>query len=212
MKRTLLILSLIIFSLTTVYSQNAEEQSVKEFSSGEISTFSSNGEGKSKGLKIHFKYPRSWFSVEGDRPHIVRKFVQSDNFAIAIILIQKAEKEFSQAEINEIMTTKGIKSTMPKGATFISCNPNLKIDNLKAGSIEYTIITERVDKKMYQHVLQYSVLYKDYILQLSCAVSDINGYSSTPEDKATVDKRYKTIYPLFWEMFNNIVIDNIWEK
>ena len=210
MKRAFITLTLILTSFVNIYCQTEEEKSVKEFSSGQRNKFSSNGEGKSQGLKIHIKYPKSWTSKEGDRPHVLRKFVQSDNYALAIVVVQKAEKEFSQAEINELMTTEGLQSSLPKGGLYISSNPNLKIDNLKAGSIEYSLITERVDKKLYTHVLQYVVIYKDYILTLQFSVADINGLNAVAQSKATVDKRYKIIYPLFWEMFNNLVIDNVW--
>ena len=194
------------------YSQKSEEESVKEFAAGKRSKFSSNGEGKSKGLKIHVKYPKSWTSLEGDRPHIVRKFVQPDNYALAIIYIQKAEKEFTQAEIDEVMTKEGLLSFVPKDGTLISSNPNLKIDRLKAGCVEYFMTIERVDKKVYMHALSYVVVYKDYILSLQFSVGDVNGFYATNDTKATVDKKYKILYPMFWEMFNNLVIDNLWEK
>ncbi len=194
------------------YSQKSEEESVKEFAAGKRTKFSSNGEGKSKGLKVHMKYPKSWTSIEGDRPHIVRKFVQPDNYALALIFIQKAEKEFTQAEIDEVMTKEGLLSFVPKNGTLISSNPNLKIDLLKAGCVEYTMTTERVDKKVFMHALSYVVVYKDYILSIQFMVGDLNGFYATKDTEATVAKKYKILYPMFWEMFNSLVIDNLYEK
>lgn len=211
MKKIVIILTLIVLPYDSLLSQIEEERSVKEFQSGQIHKFTTNGTGKAQGLKIHFKYPKSWASVEGDRPHILRKFIQSDNYALGVIFVRKAEQDFLKSEISEIFSTDGLKSAMPLGAKYISSNPNLKFDNLRCGSIEYSIVQERIDKKIYMHCLQYLVVFKNYIVTVTFSVSDTNGSDNPIRPKENVDLRYKSIYPLFWGMFNSLVIDNLFE-
>lgn len=207
MKKIFVFLISVFLLYTSIQAQTAEDQSIKEFNSDQVNKYSSNGEDKSKGLKLHFKYPKSWKSIEGDRPHVIRKFAQSDNYVLAIILVNKLEKELSQKDINEIFTIDGLKAIVPENGTYISCNPNLKIEALNAGSVEYTVSATRVDRKFYTHVLNYMFVYKSYIITVQFIVADkIN------EMKVSVDDRYKKICPLFRQMFNSVVIDNIWEK
>jgi len=78
--------SLMIIS-TTILSQTTERNSLNEFSSGKTKKYSTFGLGKSQGLELHFKYPASWKSIEGEHPHVVRKFAQSDDLVLSFIRI-----------------------------------------------------------------------------------------------------------------------------
>jgi hypothetical protein len=203
LKCTMLFVICILF----VNGQTTEEKSLTEFNSGQVKKFSSKGEGKSSGLKIQMKYPNSWQSIEGEHPHVVRKFAQSDDYVLAMILIFKQDKAFSQSEINEMFTDDGIKSMLPESATFITSNVNLKIEGLKAGSIEFTNNSRRMDRQFYSHSLYFTFVYKQYLVYVQFSVANKIG-----ESNMSVNTRYQKIKPLFVQMFNSIVIDNIWEK
>jgi hypothetical protein len=206
MKQTLMIFTLFLFSLSNVYSQTEETKSLNEYNSGKTEKYSSNGLGKSQGLKIHYKYPRSWKSIEGERPHVIRKFAQSDNYVLSILLVNKIEEEFTSQELNEFFTTEGLKTILPNGASYISSNPNLKIEGLKAGSIEFTNSATRMNRYFYSHNLNYVFIYKKYFVLVQFMV-----VNKPNESSSSVNERYNKIEPLFYQMFNSIVIDNIWE-
>lgn len=205
-KYFLLLLTSSLLAINT-FTQSLEDKSLKEFNSGEINEFLSNGQGKSQGLKIHFKYPKSWKSIDGEHPHVIKKFSQSDNYAIAIILVNKQKEEFSQSEINEILTLEGLKSMIPSSGTFISANSNLKIEGLKAGSIEFFNSGQRIDREFHSFNLFYVFIYDQYLISIQFMVINKIG-----ESKQSLNERYKKIGPLFHLMFNSIIIDNIWEN
>lgn len=202
-----IVLFLILILLTNLtFAQTEEKKSLNEFISGQVNKFSSEGQGKSQGLKLHFKYPKSWKSIEGERPHVIRKFAQPDNYVLAILLVNKQDQAFTQSDINEGLTTEGLKSIIPSSGTYISSNSNLKIEGLKAGSIEFTNSAIRMERQFFSYNLNYIFIYKQYIVTVQFMVVNKIG-----ETNSSVAYRYKTIKPLFVQMFNSLVIDNIWE-
>lgn len=187
-------------------SQAIEKQSITEYNSGKTNKFSTTGLGKAKGLRLNMKYPISWKSIEGERPHVVRKFVQPDNYALSIILVNKLDKPFTNAEIDELFTTEGLKSIISENSNFISSNPNLKIEGLKAGSIDYSTSAVRMDRHFNSYNRFYVFVYKEYFVMIQFMVLNKIG-----ESDLSVNSRFNTLKPLFYQMFNSIVIDNIWE-
>ncbi len=185
--------------------QTAEEQSTQEFIADATDKFSTDGSGKSNGLKLHLKYPKSWSALDGERPHIVKKFLQPGGDALFLIMVQSQDSNFTQIEIDELFTAEGLKYAMPTGATFISSNSKLKIESLKAGSIEYTTINTRGELTLYGHCLNYLFVYKQHLITLQCFVS-----STTGESTQAIDKKFYTLKPLFSMVFNSLVLDNVW--
>jgi hypothetical protein len=206
MKQTISLLSILLLLTNLTQAQTEEKKSVSEFNSGRVSKFSSYGQGKSQGLKIHFKYPKSWESIEGERPHVVRKFAQSDDYVLALILVKKQEQTFSQSEISEVFTTGGLKSIIPSSGTYISSNGNLKIEGLQTGSVEFTNSGLRMNRPFFSYNLNYLFFYKQYFINVQFMVINKIG-----ETNSSVTNRYETVKPLLEQMFNSIVIDNIWD-
>ncbi len=199
-KRIFLSFSLLLSFIFT-HAQNVEQQSVDEFNSNKVAKYSTKGEEKCKGLDLNIKYPSSWKSLEGERPHAVRKFVQSRNFVLAMILINTQKSNFTQTEIDNSLSKSGLISQLPLNSTYISSNSNLKIDGLKAGSIEYNNSTQKEDRKYYSKLFTYVFFYKKYFINLQFMI--INKIDEPIE---TLTKRYNALKPLFSLMFNTIVI------
>ena len=120
-------------------------------------------------------------------------------------MVQSQDSNFTQIEIDELFTAEGLKYAMPTGATFISSNSKLKIESLKAGSIEYTTINTRGELTLYGHCLNYLFVYKQHLITLQCFVS-----STTGESTQAIDKKFYTLKPLFSMVFNSLVLDNVW--
>lgn len=204
MKHLLLFISL--FSFHFVFSQSAEDI-VQEFKSGLTNKYYSNGEAKSKGLKIQFKYPKLFNSKEGDRPHIIQKFFLESEGIYSLIVVNKMDNVASQNEILEAISASGLKSMLPTSANYISSNSNLKIEGLKAGSIEFTNNSQRMDLNIFSYNQHYLVIYKDYLISIQFYVTQ-----KSEESKDDLQSRYKKLKPLFYGMFNSLVIENIWSN
>jgi len=201
-----LITFLLLINLFRSEAQTSEKNSLNEFNSGKIKKFSTSGLDKAKGLKLQFKYPASWKSIDGERPHVVRKFAQSDDYVLSLILINTQEQSFTQQEIDELFTTETFKSMIPADGIYLRSNTNMKIEGLKAGSIEFTRTAKRMDRLIYSHNESYFFIYKQYFVSIQFMVLNKDS-----ESNSHVDLRFKEIQPLFYKMFNSIVIDNIWE-
>jgi len=195
----------ILASSRPLFSQSQEDHSLNEFSQGQVNKYSSNGEGKSSGLEIHFKYPKSWRSIEGEHPHVIRKFAQSDNGALSMILVTRQAENFTQDEIHALFTTEGIKTIMPSESVFLLSNCNLKIEGLRAASVEFKTKGYRMDQTFLSYNLVYVLFWENYSISLHFMVTKKQG-----ESDIDVQNRYNKIKPLFYNMFNSLVIDNIW--
>jgi len=202
MKQIVLLLAISFFSFTYIQTQTEEEKSLHEYNSGQVSKFSSNGEGKSEGLKIHFKYPKSWESVEGEHQYVVRKFLQSDHSTLAMIIVVKQEKEPTQSELNEVFTTDGLKSILPSTFNYISINTNIKIEGLRAGKLEFTNSDNRMGIEVYSFTQMYVFWFKNYCIQVQCSVN-----KNQNETKENANNRFQNAKPLFDQMLNSLVID-----
>lgn len=200
-------LFVLLFSYHLAFAQSVEENIVQEFNSGQTEKYYSNGEPKSKGLNIQFKYPKSFTSKEGDRPHVIRKFFLESEEIYSLIIINKMDKAATQTEITEAISINGLKSMLPSSANFISSNSNLKIEGLKAGSIEFTNNSARMDLNIFSYNQHYIIIYKSYLIYIQFSV-----IKKSEETKDELQYRYKTLKPLFYKMFNSLIIENIWNN
>jgi hypothetical protein len=185
--------------------QTEEDKSIKEFNLGQTSKYSTLGLGKSQGLKIHFNYPKSWEAVDGERPHIVKKIVQPGGTVMAIIQIVQLDFESTQSEINQFFSNE--LQLMYPDYKIISVNNNMRIEGLRCGTVECTKSAIRANQNIYSHNFDFVTFYKNYQFSILFMVVDKVG-----ESKEIVNDRFNKLKPLFSQMINSIVIDNIWEK
>jgi hypothetical protein len=199
---------LLIFyiSNTLIFAQSNEQISINKYFSEETSKFSSKNSEKAKGLNLQFKYPNTWRSLDGERPHVVRKFAQPGGTVLAMILIYKLGKKPTKLELNNFFTLQVLKSNIPATASYISSNPEFMIEGLRAGSIEFTNIGKRVNQTFLSHNISYLFYYEEYSVIIQFMVFNAPGESSV-----SVSKRFSKLKNLFSAMFNSIVITNKWQ-
>lgn len=94
-----------------------------ELVNGYKKEYTSDGAGKSLGLKISIEYPRSWEAAEGRRPHILQKFESPDSSASAMIYVNDiplpARLSSDQDNLDYLSSREYIEKEMP-GAVFLS--------------------------------------------------------------------------------------------
>lgn len=175
----------------------------KEFTKGNYYQYSSNGEGKSLGIKFTVKYPTTWKSTEGDRPHIPQKFM--GKYESLIIYINKInDTVFSQETVNLIYTREGLQQLLGVDS-FIKYDLNQQIDGIRAATAIFYAKTKRLDFEIFTKNLAYVMIYKNYIIKLHFILS------TNPSNKFLVDQQYKTYEPLFRLMANSFVLISQWE-
>ena len=124
---------------------------------------------------------------------------------MSLILVTKQTENFPQNEIDELLTSEGIKSIIPNESVFISSDCSLKIEGLRVCSIEYITEGHRMDKSFFSYNLNYFFIMENYSVSVQFMVANKLG-----ESHESVHTRYNTIKLVFYKMFNSLVIDNIW--
>lgn len=167
--------------------------------------FKTDGTSKSIGIKIKFSYPCSWKQEEGDRPHIVKKFTYNlgkGKSLIQTLTIKKMIGEPSKNEIAEMYTQKGLKEIASKVGTFVS-GRKLKLDGIDCGEIVIKMKRESPIATFYIYIIQYFLVYKDKVINLSFASGAIS------ENLARTT--FATYKILFQALASNTVILSQWE-
>jgi len=206
------ILTLVALLVTASFLSAQTNQSAKynnptsEFLNGYTSKYECDGTGKGKGLKFSIKYPQSWKSREGNRPHIVRKFINNGSIASAMLILNDMGFVPVNNEIEDIFSDKYASKMIPKGSALLRSNKTV-IEGQPALVIDYTSKNERLGVLVKSRFRTYIISYKSYLLNVQFSVSQM------PYDAATdLDKRFNEYEMLFNAMINSLVINSKWEN
>jgi len=202
MKNRLLAIA-ILFLQTTLFAQS--ETDTKNFLSDKTSIYRSYGNGKSQGIDFSLKYPSDWKKQEGERPHIVQKFMKTDGSTsiLYLVLIKKIDGPMlTQEEISNELNN--VETSVPKGGIYISKNTNFKIDGEKAALLTYKMNRKTsVDVEITMFVCVYSIIYQNYLIQIQGSVGGATG----SQDYAQIFESYKVFFSL---VANSFVLQSKW--
>ncbi|MEY5047616.1 MAG: hypothetical protein RLZZ175_975 [Bacteroidota bacterium] len=198
MKKFLLI-PLLIFSLNCL-SQETPSSLLEN-----LCEYKTDGLGKSKGLKIKIKFPCNWKQADGDRPHVVKKFSYDLGDGSSLnqnIVINQFPYTPSNAEINDMLSSQGLKELVGKSGTFIS-GRKIKIDGIDCGEVKTQMVRETTVGTIYLYSIIYYLVYKDKLIVLTCGAGADN------------DSRAKEVFEnyniIFKSFANSLVILSKWE-
>nr|MBA2583823.1 hypothetical protein [Bacteroidota bacterium] len=132
--------------------------------------FKTDGTGKAMGLKIKLSVPCDWKQADGERPHIVKKFLYNSGVtsAISTLTIRKMPGSPTKSEIAEMFTQKGLKELTEDLGTFIS-GRKLKVDGLDCGEVAFKMTREHPVGTLYLYNMYYYFIYKDKMIVLGYA-------------------------------------------
>jgi hypothetical protein len=196
--------------LETICAFNFKDNPVKEFSIGLNRKFNSKEHPKSNDVDLSISLPISWKMVEGERPHVLHKFISDYGFGSEMIILLIFDEKIpnfdklSKEDIDAIYTEENFKRSVPSGATFISFTKS-KIDNITAGITEMEMVYTEVEVPMKQRILQYSFFCdgKSCIIQFMVKSNNIN------EDLSVNMAKVKTLFKL---IANSVVVNSQWKK
>jgi hypothetical protein len=176
---------------------------VSEFLDGFRQRYKTDGTGKSQGLRFHLQLPRSWLIKEGERPHIVQKWVSEGGTGLSniILMVQDTGGEtLSRAEADQFVRSGEIRTSVPDGAKFI--DGGAFSQERSAGYwIDMAMPQERAGMKMYSRGRMYVLFFRGKGISLMCMAAS----AETEEVKVTAAA--VKLNPLCQQVMNSVVLD-----
>jgi hypothetical protein len=175
---------------------------VGEFFEGYRQRFSTDGHRKSQGINLILQVPKSWKAKEGERPHIVQKWVSQDGTGLEIIFLDIRDSEGytpTNSDVESFVSSGEVKDMVPSGAAYINSGL-FSLEMLKGYWIEMGIIEERAGIKLYQHSIAHQLFFRGKAIGLMCQASN------SIEDKIKADEAFERIKPICQQVLNSLVL------
>ena len=176
---------------------------VGEFGAGFRQRYQTDGSGKSQGIKLKLQLPRSWVAKEGERPHIVQKWVSEGGTGMANILLQVRDAEGykpSRREMDEFVRSGEIRDVVPDGARFITGGAFSQEQSVGYW-MEMSMAQERAAMRMVSRGFMYVLFFRGKGVMLMCMTAG-------PEDSSVkVDADSVKMRPLCQQVMNSVVFE-----
>lgn len=175
---------------------------VGEFLDGFRQRYSTDGSGKSQGIKLSLQLPRSWARKEGERPHIVQKWVSENGTGLVMIMLDIRNAEGynpSKTEIELAVRSGEVRKAIPEGGSYIDSGV-FSLEMRTGYWLHVKMLQERVGITLYQESLIYQLFFHGKAIGFLC-------FAGGPEkDKKIVSETLKNTRPLFQQVLNSLVL------
>jgi len=175
---------------------------VGEFADSFRQRYQTDGTGKSQGIKLNLQLPRSWAAKEGERPHIVKKWVSENGTGLEIILLDIRDGQGynpTKKEMEEFVRSGGAKDIVPDGSTYVASG-NFTLEKQPGYWVQMAMPLERAGIKLYQDTLMHQFFFRGKSIGLVCQAGG-------PEtEKPQVNEAFKRIRPLCQQVLNSLVL------
>lgn len=177
-----------------------------EYLNGFTQTFSTKNHPKGRNSDCSIRLPISWRAAEGNRPHIVQKFINDYGDGLQFIMLWindiplEANQTVTEDDLNEVFSDSGIVSLIPEDATLISF-AKIKLDGQIGGMIEFEQVANSLDVTSKIRMIQFSTIYDNICYSIQGSI-----YSPNPE--ADLSNEMKKYLPLFKLVANSLVLNN----
>ena len=170
--------------------------------------FDSTGHPKSLGLSFTVQYPANWVAQDGDRPHILKKFVLQNGDSMQILSIAVAPIHPKQFKKISSLTKKDWKSLERETTRYYGQYKNEYMKNIKrinhesqpAILYDSQFYGSRIGKDFYFSGKNMAVYYKNNHITLGCNVGSLTL------NKKEVDKQLKRLQPVCDIFFNSLIL------
>jgi hypothetical protein len=183
-----------------------ESNLVGEFLDGYKQQYQTDGSGKAQGIKLKIKIPSSWREKEGERPHILRKWVNENGTGLSMILLEIRDADGynpSKNEVERFVTSGEIMTMLPEGAKFVASG-KFNIEMQTGFWIEMSMLAERAEVEILQNILRYQFFFNGKAIALSCHTA------GTKENKKNVEDVFKRTRPLCQQVLNSLVLPQVY--
>lgn len=137
------------------------------------------GHPKSQGLSFSIKYPSSWTPKEGDRPHIVKKFIDESGGNVQNSCLISVNEVYQIAPTSDMhkITSKYIKDSLSRSFSRVEVSDFKKvtIEGERAILYIYSATLERLGVNVYMKSRALILQHKNKVITIQCAsAGDLN--------------------------------------
>lgn len=175
---------------------------VGEFTDRFRQRYETDGMGKSQGIKMNLQLPRSWLGADGERPHIVQKWVSENGTGLEIILLDIRDGQGynpTKKEMEEFVRSGEVKDTVPDGSSYIASG-NFTLEKQNGYWVQMSIPLERAGMKMHQNVLIYQFFFRGKAIGIMCQAG------GSASEKSKINDAFKRVQPLCQQVLNSVVL------
>jgi hypothetical protein len=187
------------YLLTVRYATNP----AGEFFDGFRQRYKTDGTGKSQGLRFHLQLPRSWLIKEGERPHVVQKWVSEGGTGLSniILMVQDTAGETpGRAEMDQFVRSGEIRESVPDDSKYL--DGGAFSQEKSAGYwIDMAMPQERAGMKMYSRGRMYVLFFRGKAISVMCMAA------SAESEEVKVTAAAVKLNPLCQQVMNSVVLD-----
>lgn len=187
------------YMLAVQYAKNP----VGEFVDGFKQAYNTKDHAKAHGTRLRMNLPISWAAFDGDRPHIVQKWVSENGDGLNMItLVIKNADGFSpeKHEIESLVESGRIKDALEEGARYISAG-TFTIEGIPGFWVMQDVRMERAGMTYMQRMLEYQFFPYGNFVQLTCHAGGV-------ENARGIQAEFEKIAPLCRAVLNSFVLEN----
>jgi S1-C subfamily serine protease len=179
--------------------------------------YSSKGHPKAGDIDFCLKYPSSWEAKEGDRPHVVQKFIgpASNGYRpmfVIIVTLWPPDVQKEMAQLKKKATPEEMRQTYEEFNAESMAKSDKQIQSgmtrVEGEEVYWSVVsrtTEYARNVFYSQELRYLILLPSGLLMLSGSV--VSEPSGRAEDLAAA---YAAAEPIFQKFIMSLVINSKW--
>ncbi len=179
-----------------------------EMVDGKTVQFNSATIPKANGIEVTFRTPASWHKAEGDRPHVVQKWIsQNGSGDMAIILIVMTGEDFKGITRDDVEQS----YAQDQGKMFVPANASLlassvvSIDSAPTVLFDTTMALTIAGKELSLRTRTYDIFAADSLISLQCSVTRPSA------QKEVAEKRFPRVGELCEKVASTFTIPSQWK-
>jgi len=167
-----------VFETLLLFKKGYESKPEQEFIDGYRYTYKNDGSGKAKGVKFSLQLPRTWEAMEGNRPNVVKKFVNYQGSTLMVIIKDIPLEENEKVDkyvIDEMLKKNNIGTILPSQSVYEKSG-KITLEGLPGLWVQYSVELNRMRTTMKIESIMYIIVYKNKMIQIhGTNVVSVNG-------------------------------------
>jgi hypothetical protein len=189
---------IIDYILSVIYLSNP----AREYFDGYRQRFSSQHHNKSQGINLTLQLPKSWKAKEGERPHIVQKWISQGGTGLDMIHLDIRDTEgytLTDADVENLVSSGEVRSSVPNGWSHMDSGI-FHIELRKGYWVEMAGQSNRAGTTINTLSIMYQLPFRGKAIGLMCntTIADMS--------KNVINKAHLRMKPLCQQVLNSLVL------